>query len=64
MTVSIFDPFNFVWIILYKLFLLTGLKWVVKKESEILPSQNGRNEWSKGANSCPYIFYHDFNLIH
>ena len=39
-----------------RFFLLISLKLVVKKESVILPSQNGRNKLLKGTNSCTCIF--------
>ena len=37
---------------------------MVKNQSVMLPSQNGKNEILKGANTCTYRFNHNLNLIH
>ena len=37
---------------------------MVKNESLILLSQNGKNELLKGANTCTYRFNHNLNFIH
>ena len=51
-------------IIPYELFIVFVQNLMVRNESVLLPSQNGKNELLKGANTCTYTFFHNLNLIH